>query len=230
MFSAAVRVLARAATIQLEEAAAAHPRPPRTLLKGKERVIPIRREQVSKESKTETGTDLGIRAGLEGIGGENEMILEELVHAGHSAGPSRPPPVRRETAIVEERPTSIPSHKLLSRPQPELSEKREEAQKAPPTFTSPAQASKPERTFIPENVAATSKPVIPPSPPPTVSSPPVDPVPSTSTSEPEIRPTDEAPLPLVEEDEEASGIPRTSRTDTDAIGSCNPASVQGPFI
>lgn len=81
MFSAAVRVLARAATIQLEEAAAAHPRAPtRTLLKGKERAIPIRRDIRPEPAVVES--DLGVHAGTEGFGGKES----ELAQTGKVAG------------------------------------------------------------------------------------------------------------------------------------------------
>lgn len=62
MFGAAVRVLARAAAIQLEEAAAVHPRPPPNLLKGKERAVSLRHERVVSE------TDLGVGARGSSIG------------------------------------------------------------------------------------------------------------------------------------------------------------------
>jgi hypothetical protein len=75
MFSAAVRVLARAATIQLEEAAAAHPRPAaRTLLKGKERALPIRRDIRPEPAVVES--DLGVHAGTEGFGGKEGKLAE----------------------------------------------------------------------------------------------------------------------------------------------------------
>jgi hypothetical protein len=66
MFSAAIRVLSRAAAIQLEEVAAAHPRPPRSILKGKERAIPIRRDFRSELEQAPTTTDLGEHSGTEG--------------------------------------------------------------------------------------------------------------------------------------------------------------------
>ena len=83
MFSAAVRVLARVATIQLEEAAAAHPRPPRTLLKGKERAIPIRRHIRPEPAVVES--DLGVHAGTEGYD-EKDIELDpsgRTVPVGH---------------------------------------------------------------------------------------------------------------------------------------------------
>jgi len=118
MFSAAVRVLARAATIQLEEAAAAHPRAPaRTLLKGKERALPIRRD--IRPEPAVVKSDLGVHAGTEGFGEkENEISQKETggMGAGHgmeehlasivdeipqknesSAGPSRIFRLRPET-------------------------------------------------------------------------------------------------------------------------------------
>ena len=118
MFSAAVRVLARAATIQLEEAAAAHPRAPaRTLLKGKERAIPIRRDIRPEPAVAES--DLGVHTGTEGFGGkENQSAQRGTVGtgAGHGmeehlasivdeiplknespAGPSRIPRLRPES-------------------------------------------------------------------------------------------------------------------------------------
>lgn len=64
MFAAAVRVLARAATIQLEEAAAAHPRPPTALLKGKERAVPIRQQLRHERAVPET--DLGLSTAEDG--------------------------------------------------------------------------------------------------------------------------------------------------------------------
>lgn len=54
-------MLARAATIQLEEAAAAHPRPPHSLVKGKGRAVPIRTERV-------VTTDLGLNTAQDARG------------------------------------------------------------------------------------------------------------------------------------------------------------------
>jgi len=130
MFSAAVRVLARAATIQLEEVAAAHPRAPaKTLLKGKERALPIRRDIRPEPAVVES--DLGVHAGTEGFGGkENELAQKGTVglEAGHgmeehlasivdevpqknesSAGPSRIPRLRPETVpkVRQEQKSSI---------------------------------------------------------------------------------------------------------------------------
>lgn len=131
MFSAAVRVLARAATIQLEEAAAAHPRAPaRTLLKGKERALPIRRDIRPEPAVVES--DLGVHAGTEGFGGKEHEVERRTVglEAGHgieehlasivdeipkrnesSAGPSRIPRLRPETV------PQIPQGQKSSTPQ-----------------------------------------------------------------------------------------------------------------
>jgi hypothetical protein len=156
MFSAAVRVLARAATIQLEEAAAAHPRAPtRTLLKGKERALPIRRDIRPEPAVVES--DLGVHAGTEGYGGEeDELNKKEAVGpgAGHgmeehlasivdempqvsesSAGPSRLPRLRPETVpqTPQAQKLSTP-HSILETPKPQRRDKLEvNAAKSAPT-------------------------------------------------------------------------------------------------
>jgi hypothetical protein len=156
MFSAAVRVLARAATIQLEEAAAAHPRAPaRTLLKGKERALPIRRDIRPEPAVVES--DLGVHAGTEGFSGrEHEIDKKETagMGAGHgmeehlasivdeitqknesSAGPSRIPRLRPETIpkIPQEQKSSTPQS-ILETPTPQRREKLEvNAAKSAPT-------------------------------------------------------------------------------------------------
>lgn len=110
MFSAAIRVLSRAATIQLEEAAAAHPRPPRNILKGKERAIPIRRDFRSELEAAPVTTDLGALSKVEGVNVNKDIdekeakrrlgleenfteITDELPvdEASSTAGPSRLP-------------------------------------------------------------------------------------------------------------------------------------------
>lgn len=73
MLSAAIRVLARAATIQLEEAAAAHPRPPPSLLKGKERAIPLRRHDPPVSE-----TDMGVGAAGSSRQGAPVSVVEEV--------------------------------------------------------------------------------------------------------------------------------------------------------
>ena len=156
MFSAAVRVLARAATIQLEEAAAAHPRAPtRTLLKGKERALPIRRDVRPEPAVVES--DLGVHAGTEGFGGkENELAQKGTVglEAGHgmeeqlasivdeipqknesSAGPSRLPRLRPETVpqTPQAQKSSAPQS-ITETPKPQRLEKLEvNAAKSVPT-------------------------------------------------------------------------------------------------
>jgi hypothetical protein len=156
MFSAAVRVLARAATIQLEEAAAAHPRPPaRTLLKGKERALPIRRDIRPEPAVVES--DLGVHAGTEGFGGKaNELAQKGTagMGAGHgmeehlasivdeipqknesSAGPSRIPRLRPEPIpkIPQEQKSSTPQS-VLETPTPQRRDKPEmNAAKSVPT-------------------------------------------------------------------------------------------------
>lgn len=120
MFSAAVRVLARAATIQLEEAAAAHPRPTtRTLLKGKERALPIRRDIRPEPAVVES--DLGVHAGTEGYGGK-EYEVGQLDKAGLGAGHGME---EHLASIVEEiprknespaGPSRIPRHRPIAQP------------------------------------------------------------------------------------------------------------------
>jgi hypothetical protein len=166
MFSAAVRVLARAATIQLEEAAAAHPRAPgRTLLKGKERALPIRRDIRPEPAVVES--DLGVHAGTEGFGGkEKEMAQTGTVGlgAGHgmeehlasivdeipqknesSAGPSRIPRLRPEPIlkIPQEQKPSTPQS-VLETPTSQRREKLEvNAAKSVPTPQPPKPTSNP---------------------------------------------------------------------------------------
>jgi hypothetical protein len=147
MFSAAVRVLARAATIQLEEAAAAHPRAPaRSLLKGKERALPIRRDIRPEPAAVES--DLGVHAGTEGFGGkENELVQKQTtaIGAGHGleehlasivdeipqkneslAGPSRIPRLRPEPIpkIAQEQ-VSSKSQPVAEPPTPHTRDKLE---------------------------------------------------------------------------------------------------------
>jgi hypothetical protein len=155
MFSAAVRVLARAATIQLEEAAAAHPRAPtRTLLKGKERALPIRRDIRPEPAVVES--DLGVHAGTEGFGGKEHEVGRRTpgLEAGHgmeehlasivdempqvsesSAGPSRLPRLRPETVpqTPQAQKPSTP-HSILETPTPQRRDKLEvNAAKSAPT-------------------------------------------------------------------------------------------------
>jgi hypothetical protein len=155
MFSAAVRVLARAATIQLEEAAAAHPRAPtRTLLKGKERALPIRRDIRPEPAVVES--DLGVHAGTEGFGGKEHQVERRTagLEAGHgmeehlasivdempqvsesSAGPSRLPRLRPETVpqTPQAQKPSTP-HSILETPKPQRRDKLEvNAAKSAPT-------------------------------------------------------------------------------------------------
>jgi hypothetical protein len=156
MFSAAVRVLARAATIQLEEAAAAHPRAPtRILMKGKERALPIRRDIRPEPAVVES--DLGVHAGTEGFGGkENELaqkgtvgmgaghgieehlasIVDEIPQKNESlAGPSRIPRLRPETIpkIPQEQKSSTPQS-VVETPTPQRRDKLEiHAAKSVPT-------------------------------------------------------------------------------------------------
>jgi hypothetical protein len=156
MFSAAVRVLARAATIQLEEAAAAHPRAPaRTLLKGKERALPIRRD--IRPEPAVVKSDLGVHARTEGFGGKEDELSQKGtagVGAGHgmeehlasivdempqvsesSAGPSRLPRLRPETVpqTPQAQKPSTP-HSVLETPTPQRRDKLEvNAVKSVPT-------------------------------------------------------------------------------------------------
>jgi hypothetical protein len=157
MFSAAVRVLARAATIQLEEAAAAHPRAPtRTLLKGKERALPIRRDIRPEPAVVES--DLGVHAGTEGFGGKEHQVERRTagLEAGHgmeehlasivdempqvsesSAGPSRLPRLRPETVpqTPQAQKPSTP-HSILETPRPQRRDKLEvNAAKSPQLST-----------------------------------------------------------------------------------------------
>jgi len=173
MFSAAVRVLARAATIQLEEAAAAHPRAPaRTLLKGKERALPIRREIRPEAAVVES--DLGVHAGTEGFGGEkNELGGKRTVGlgAGHgmeehlasivdeipqvkesSAGPSRIPRLRPETIprIPQEQKYSTPQSVLQTPKSQERDKLEVDATKSIPT---PQPSTSPRPTPVPARVS-----------------------------------------------------------------------------
>ena len=173
MFSAAVRVLARAATIQLEEADAAHPRgPARTLLKGKERALPIRRDIRPEPAVVES--DLGIHAGTEGFGGkENEIAQKRKVRqgAGHgmeehlasivdeipqvkesSAGPSRIPRLRAETITrlpQEQKP--LKQQSVLETPTPQRRDQLEvDAATSVPT---PQPPTRPRPTPVPVKVS-----------------------------------------------------------------------------
>jgi hypothetical protein len=135
MFSAAVRILARAATIQLEEAAAAHPRPPtRTLLKGKERALPIRRDIRPEPAVVES--DLGVHAGTEGYGGHETALSQtgkEELGAGHGME-------EHLASIVEEiprknespaGPSRIPRHRPIPQPLFQQDRVSSELQSAP---------------------------------------------------------------------------------------------------
>jgi hypothetical protein len=126
MFSAAVRVLARAATIQLEEAAAAHPRAPaRTLLKGKERALPIRRDIRPEPAVVES--DLGVHAGTEGFGvEENELAQKGTTGLGPGHGMEEhlasivdeiPQNQKNETSAGPSRITRLPPQTILKIPQ-----------------------------------------------------------------------------------------------------------------
>lgn len=235
MFSAAVRVLARAATIQLEEAAAAHPRPAtRTLLKGKERALPIRRDIRPEPAVVES--DLGIHAGSEGIGGkENELrkgarpplkaghgmeehlgsIVDELPqNVESSAGPSRIPQIRPAPVIEAE--AAKPATPTIDLRSPkDVQAGSEKTQATSVSRPSPPQASEPIPPAIPP-VTNDPKPVSDLPLEKAAVSPPIDTStkaavevtqdPENTKSEDGLPTMSEPPLPPVEEAEDVGQI------------------------
>jgi hypothetical protein len=257
MFSAAVRVLARAAAIQLEEAAAAHPRPPRTLLKGKERAIPIRRD--IRAEPVAINSDLGLKAGVEGIGAKQENVtdttsrgypngggLEEQLGSitdelpvrvdQNSAGPSRP---LRHTLITKSnsKPVAIESTK---KPSTTYEQERHEVRFEINDNVTPANEAKATARPVEATPAVTkpsmdtpvaSEPIV--EEPVTAASPPIanETIPSLQHDvEASIPSINEPPIPLAEEAEDVSRIILTSLSKTDWPDAGCDASIQSPVI
>ena len=166
MFAAAVRVLARAATIQLEEAASAHPRPPPSLLKGKQRAAPIRD---LRHERAIPETDLGVVSSApshrksadyshantlsdkqhsagKGLQDQFATITSDLVNEpvkspADLAGPSRP---RHNTRIEESRPPSeLESSVSYDPPRLEKTEQTEPSPRAPSELPRPVADERP---------------------------------------------------------------------------------------
>lgn len=246
MFSAAVRVLARAATIQLEEAAAAHPRPSRSLLKGKERAIPIRRDV--RAEPVAVNSDLGVKAGIEGLGGNREDIsggvkggytneggLEEQLGSTtdelpvrvneNTAGPSRQPrhTLIRESEIKPVEPSKAPksvSDQALHSSSSAVNDHVESAQSV---------EAKSEVTKNPsEKISEQGPEVVPPTPIDTKSIPPTE-VESLHVEAP-IPTIDEPPIPLAEEAEDVRLYSLMRKPGTDRTDASSDAGIKGTLI
>lgn len=246
MFSAAVRVLARAATIQLEEAAAAHPRPSRTVLKGKERAIPIRRDV--RAEPVAINSDLGVKAGVEGLGGNQEDVLrgeggryttgggleeqlgsiaDELpVRAdGSTAGPSRQPrhTLIRESEIKPVEPIKTPKSVSEQASHSSSSAVNDHVERAQPV------EAKPEVTKNPsEKISESGPEVVPPTPIDIKS------IPPTETEAPHVEaaiPTiNEPPIPLAEEAEDVRLHSLMRKPGTDRTDASSDAGIKGTLI
>jgi hypothetical protein len=257
MFSAAVRVLARAATIQLEEAAAAHPRPPRTLLKGKERAIPIRRD-IRAEPVT-INSDLGLKAGVEGIGAKQENVtdttsrgypngggLEEQLGSitdelpvrvdENSAGPSRP---LRHTLITESDKRLGPVESLKKSPTSYQTTTNETPSQVNDGAERADEAKATARSVevTPDVSNASMETPVAPEPlveePVTASPTPIDneTIPSEQHDvEAAIPSINEPPIPLAEEAEDVSRSILRTRSEADRTDAGRDASIQSPVI
>ena len=246
MFSAAVRELARAATIQLEEAAAAHPRPSRTLLKGKERAIPIRRDV--RAEPVAINSDLRVKAGVEGLGGNqrdvaargkegytNEGGLEEQLGSitdelpvpvnENTAGPSRQP---RHTLITESEIKSFESTQNPKRVSDQAlhsssSAVNDHVERAQPVEAMPEVKKNPS-----EKISESGPEVVPPTPIDIKS------IPPTETEAPHVEaaiPTiNEPPIPLAEEAEDVRLRPLIRKPGTDWTDASSDAGIKGTLI
>ena len=246
MFSAAVRVLARAATVQLEEAAAAYPRPSRTLLKGKERAIPIRRDV--RAEPVAINSDLGVKAGVEGLGGNqrdfagrgkegytNEGGLEEQLGTitdelpvrvnENTAGPSRQPrhTLIRESEIKPVEPIKIPKSGPEQAIHSSSSAVNDHVERAQPV------EAKPEVTKNPsESILEQGPEVVPPTPIDTKS------IPPTENESPPVEaaiPTiNEPQIPLAEEAEDVRLYSLMRKPGTDWTDASSDAGIKGTLI